>query len=90
MGTSKVKGLLILLLLMCGMCQGSMFWVGPVDPNFFEIPPANQEQLQRWKKLKSRLYKPVIKRSPDQNGDGVVDFKDLAIIGNHWLEKIND
>jgi len=48
------------------------------------LPPTTQKKFQEWKKLKVLIYYP---KRVDLNNDGVVNFKDFAILADHWLEK---
>ena len=72
-----------------------VFVIGRVDPNIPAIPshfgrvtPNRLHRLQRWHKIKYRLFVPVIVRSPDLNGDGRVNLYDYAIMADNWLKEM--
>lgn len=54
------------------------------ESNRLPIPPETQKQFQEWKKVKVRIFYP---KSADFNCDGIVNFKDFAILANEWLEE---
>ena len=64
------------------------FFVGPADPNTLILPPPTHKRVQELKKKITRLEKPVIIRSADLNGDGIVNLFDYALFAQKWLENI--
>ena len=61
------------------------FIVGPADPNVIVLPPHTQKKVQELKKKIVRINK--LPNKADLNGDGMVNFLDLAILAERWLSK---
>lgn len=81
------KDILVILFCFCF----TIFFIAKEDvllipTDFGPVTKNKQVRTQKWRKLSSRLEKPILIPITDKNKDGITNFLDLSWFVSYWLQ----